>query len=109
MQRGLAVRKLKQCKREVAGGRTSGHADAAGPDADLVAKKAAKCDPRLEAEVVKWMEAVTGESKGGSSAHDWLKHGQVLCKLANKVKPGAIANIYTMATCFKERENITSF
>merc|ERR1712194_149858 len=84
-------------------------ADAAGLDGDLAAKKAAKYDPQVEAEVVKWIEAVTGESKGGASAHEWLKSGQLLCKLANKIKPGAVGSINTMATPFKERENITYF
>merc|ERR1712118_522918 len=83
-------------------------ADAAGLDADLAAKKAAKYDPQVEAAVVDWIEKITGEKKSGS-AHDWLKNGQVLCRLANKVKPGAVPNINTMATPFKERENITFF
>jgi uncharacterized protein with ACT and thioredoxin-like domain len=112
----MEVQKLTQGRREVAGGTNTGvkdgasnTADAAGLDKDLAAKKAAKYDPQLEAEVVKWIEAITGESKGGASAHDWLKSGQVLCRLANKIKPGAVANINTMATPFKERENITYF
>lgn len=109
----MEVQALNQGKREVAGGTnaavTTGTADAAGLDGDLAAKKAAKYDPEVEAQVVGWIEAVTGQSKGGASAHEWLKNGQVLCALANKVKPGAVANVNTMATPFKERENITFF
>lgn len=112
----MEVQKLTQGKREVAGGTNAGvksgagvTADAAGLDGDLAAKKAAKYDPAVEAEVVKWIQAITGESKGGASAHEWLKNGQVLCKLANKIKPGSVASINTMATPFKERENITYF
>jgi len=111
----MEVQKLTQGKREVAGGTndavksgTAVSADAAGLDADLAAKKAAKYDPQVEAAVVQWIQSVTGESQTGS-AHEWLKNGQVLCRLANKVKPGSVANINTMATPFKERENITFF
>jgi len=109
----MEVQKLTQGKREVAGGSnigvTCGTADAAGLDGDLAAKKAAKYDPQVEAAVVKWIETITGESKGGASAHEWLKNGAVLCKLANKVKPGSVGSVNTMATPFKERENITYF
>merc|ERR1719225_2508564 len=112
----MEVQKLTQGKREVAGGTNAGvkdgsahAADAAGLDADLAAKKAAKYDPQVEAAVVSWIEAITGEAKGGASAHDWLKSGQVLCRLANKIKAGAVKDINTMATPFKERENITHF
>jgi len=112
----MEVQKMTQGKREVAGGTNTGvkdganhTADAAGLDGDLAAKKAAKYDPQVEAEVVKWIEAVTGESKGGASAHEWLKSGQLLCRLANKITPGAVKTINTMATPFKERENITYF
>jgi len=111
----MEVQALNQGKREVAGGTNSAvksgaaqTADAAGLDGDLAAKKAAKYDPQVEAQVVKWIETITGESKSGS-AHEWLKSGQVLCRLANKVKPGSVASINTMATPFKERENITFF
>lgn len=112
----MEVHALNQGKREVAGGTNAGvksgtevSADAAGLDADLAAKKAAKYDPAVEAEVVKWIEAITGQSKGGASAHEWLKNGQVLCEVANKITPGAVAKVNTMATPFKERENITYF
>jgi len=111
----MEVQKLTQGKREVAGGTNAGvkdgsmaTADAAGLDGDLAAKKAAKYDPQVEAAVVGWIEAITGESKTGT-AHEWLKSGQVLCRLANKIKPGAVKDINTMATPFKERENITHF
>lgn len=112
----MEVQKLTQGKREVAGGTneavksgTEVSADARGLDADLASKKARKYNPQVEAEVVKWIESVTGESRGEASAHDWLKSGQVLCRLANKVKPGAVHRMNTMATPFKERENITFF
>jgi len=110
----MEVQKLTQGMRQVAGGQvgvkdgTVHSADAVGIDQDLAHKKVAKYDPQLEAEVVEWIESVTGESKAGSM-HGWLKSGQVLCRLANKITPGAIPSINTMATAFKERENITFF
>merc|ERR1711862_538412 len=112
----MEVQKLTQGGRQVAAGvagadvkdGTKHTVDAAGLDNDLAEKKAAKYDPELEAEVVQWIEEITGESKEGTM-HDWLKSGQVLCRLANKITPGAISHINTMATAFKERENITFF
>merc|ERR1739845_114493 len=38
-----------------------------------------------------------------------MGNGQVLCKLANKIKAGAVPDINTMSSAFKERENITYF
>jgi len=113
----MEVQKLTQGKREVAGGTntavksgTEVAADAAGLDADLAKKKAAKYDPALEASVVQWIEAITGEKKDtDKTAQQWLQSGQVLCRLANKIKPGSVASINTMHTPFKERENITFF
>merc|ERR1712048_740926 len=86
-------------------------ADAAGLDADLAKKKAEKLAALapLDDDLCKWISAITGESKGSQTTQQWLKNGQVLCKLANKVKPGAVKDINTMATAFKERENITYF
>jgi hypothetical protein len=113
----MEVQKLFGGKREVAGGTCEGvsapsvdGADAAGLDADIAKRNAAKLAALggLEGEVCSWISSVSGESKSGST-HDWLKSGQVLCKLANKLKPGVVANINTMSTPFKERENITYF
>jgi len=110
----MEVQKLTAGRREVAGGAagvlsgTDVHADAAGLDADLAEKKAAKYDAAAEAEVTDWIETITGEKKEGNF-HEWLKSGQVLCRLANKIKPGSVGTINTMKTPFKERENITFF
>jgi hypothetical protein len=104
--------------REVAGGRNSGvqapgadGADAAGLDADLRAKRAstlAQLGP-LEKELSHWIAEITGDAKGSKTTHEWLKSGQVLCVLANKIKPGSVASVNTIATPFKERENINFF
>jgi len=76
---------------------------------DCKAKQNAKYDKGLEEQVVNWIQAVTGESKGGQSMHEWLKNGQVLCKLANTVRPGIVKKINTMNAPFKQMENITYF
>lgn len=76
----------------------------------MAAKKAGKYDKDLEVTVVKWIAAVSGEAApNDQSVAQWLKSGQVLCRLANKIKPGSVPNINTMHTAFKERENITYF
>jgi len=80
-----------------------------GLDADLKSKQNAKYDTGLETQVVNWIQSVTGESKGGQSVHEWLKNGQVLCKLANTVRPGIVRKINTMNAPFKQMENITYF
>lgn len=84
-------------------------ADAAGLDADLKARQEARFDTNLEKEVCDWIELVTGEEKGDLTTHEWLKSGQVLCKLANTVKPGSIKKVNTSAMPFKQMENITFF
>lgn len=113
----MEVQKLTQGKREVAGGTNTGvtsgagvTADAAGLDADLAAKKAGKYDKELEATVAQWISAVSGEkAPTDQSVASWLKSGQVLCRMCNKIKPGSVPDINTMHTAFKERENITYF
>jgi hypothetical protein len=83
-----------------------------GLSAELAAAQAAKLgDPEflaLEAEVVRWVETVTGESKGGQSTQEWLKNGHTLCNLCNKVQPGS-AKINKMNFAQMQRENISTF
>jgi len=114
----MQVQNMNQGRREVAGGTNTGVSaptgatDAMGLDRDLAAKKDASYDHALVCEVVAWIESISGETCPGSEkgqAQSWLKSGQVLCRLVNKVQPGKIASINTMATPFKERENITYF
>jgi hypothetical protein len=82
---------------------------ARGLDAELQAKADAKYDVGLEEEVTRWIEAVTGDGKGEQSFQDWLKNGQVLCRLANAIRPGVIKKINDSKLAFKEMENITFF
>jgi hypothetical protein len=80
-----------------------------GIDKELKDKQAAKYDVGLEKEVSRWIESVTGESRGDASMHDWLKSGVVLCNLANQVKPGSVAKINSSTMPFKQMENIKYF
>jgi len=63
----------------------------------------------LEQDVTKWIEAVTWETKGSQPVMDWLKDGQVLCRMANLIKPGICPRINTQAMPFKQMENVTAF
>lgn len=83
--------------------------DAQGLDADLKKKMAEKFDPELDKEVCAWIQDATGKSKGDASTADWLKDGQVLCALANRVEKGAITNVNTSSLAFKQMENISHF
>jgi len=80
-----------------------------GMDKELKEKQMAKYDVGLEGQVTSWIEQVTGESRGDQTLHEWLKSGQVLCKLINAVKPGTIKKVNTMNAPFKQMENIKYF
>merc|ERR1712151_1486489 len=73
------------------------------------AKEAAKFDHELEKQVCDWVEAVTGMQKGGATMGEWLHDGQVLCALANAIKPGAVKKPNTSSLAFKQMENIKFF
>ncbi|CAJ1408210.1 unnamed protein product [Effrenium voratum] len=63
----------------------------------------------LEEEVTKWIEAVSGEMKGEKSFGQWLKDGQVVCKVANSIQPGIIPAVNASKMPFKQMENVTAF
>jgi len=89
---------------------TMGSAPAAGLDADLAAKDAAKFNPDDENKVAEWVGAVTGMKKGGADFMEWLKDGTVLAKLGNDITGGKAAikaNVSSMP--FKQMENIANF
>lgn len=76
--------------------------------ADLKAKQDAAYDPELERSVCEWIANVIGEAQEGTAA-EWLHDGQILCKLANAIEPGAVKKVNTNKMVFKQRENITYF
>merc|ERR1719412_1494735 len=40
---------------------------------------------------------------------EWLKNGQVLCKLVNAIQPDTITSVYEGTMTFKQMENISQF
>ena len=77
-------------------------------------------DVGLEKEVADWIEAVTciiREPDERASIHTWLKSGEILCKLANEIKPGSIPKFNEDTSslknlslaAFRRRENISYF
>ncbi|KAF0979445.1 hypothetical protein FDP41_001788 [Naegleria fowleri] len=80
-----------------------------GMDLELAKKQASRHDPEKEAEVRSWIEAVTGEKFASKDFQESLKDGILLCKLINKIKPGAIPKINTSKLPFMQMENIGYF
>lgn len=71
---------------------------------------AGKRDPTKDKEAQEWIEAILGEKfPSGVLYEDHLKDGQVLCKLINKLKPGAVAKVNESGGQFKMMENINNF
>mmetsp|Transcript_6279 Transcript_6279/g.17601 ORF Transcript_6279/g.17601 Transcript_6279/m.17601 type:complete len:463 (-) Transcript_6279:376-1764(-) len=66
-------------------------------------------DPRLEADAREWIEAVLGQPLGPGSLQEELKSGEVLCRLINVLKPGAVPKITTTKMPFKQMENISAY
>ncbi|CAF1180453.1 unnamed protein product [Rotaria sordida] len=73
------------------------------------AKIAAKRDPNLDRGVQEWVEAIIGEKFPSGPYEDALKDGVILCKLMNKLQPGAIPKFAASGGSFKLRENISLF
>ena len=86
-------------------------ADQAGLDADLAAKMAEQeaALAGVKAEVVDWIQTVSGAPMGDASFAEWLHDGKVLCALINAIKPGAIPKVNESTLAFKQMENITYF
>jgi len=63
----------------------------------------------LEADVTTWVEEVSGERSAGEPLMEWLKDGQVLCRLANKIQQGICPRINSQSMPFKQMENVTAF
>jgi hypothetical protein len=64
-----------------------------GLDAELAAKAAAKYSTADEASARAYIKKLTGKdiAAGADSVHDALKAGDVLCELANAIRPGSIS------------------
>ena len=66
-----------------------------GADAEMlfVRQMAGQEAGSLKAEVVDWIQTVSGFSKGDASVAEWLHDGRVLCALINAIRPGAIPQV----------------
>ena len=70
---------------------------------------ASKRDATLDQQAQEWIEAITGEKFPPGPYEDALKDGIILCKLMNKLQPGAIAKVTTKGGAFALRENVAQF
>jgi len=66
-------------------------------------------DPARAQEAREWMEQTTGDLFASNDFHESLKSGVLLCKLANKLKPGIVPKINTQKMPFLQMENIAAF
>ncbi|XP_069698236.1 myophilin [Periplaneta americana] len=62
-----------------------------------------------EAEILQWIETVTGEKLPPQPYEDVLRDGIILCNLINKIAPGSVKKIQTKGTNFQLMENIQRF
>jgi len=65
--------------------------------------------PEQEKEVLDWIQAVLGEPVADGEFEEVLKNGVVLCKLMNKISPGAIPKFKEKGMPFILMENIQAF
>ena len=76
----------------------------------LFVQIAGKRDLEKDKEAQYWIEEVLGEKfPAGVLYEDALRDGLILCKLINKLEPGAVAKINTSGGQFKMMENINLF
>jgi hypothetical protein len=62
-------------------------------DVEIRNRRAQKYDHQLESQVIAWISSVVCESKPEDLTFaEWLKSGEILCKLANMIKPNCIIN-----------------
>ncbi|GAM23500.1 hypothetical protein SAMD00019534_066750, partial [Acytostelium subglobosum LB1] len=80
-----------------------------GLDADLAAKREALYDSNLEKDSIAYIESTLGEPlPAGKSFAEALKSGVILCKFANKIKPGSCKSSPSAAP-FVQMENIGNY
>jgi len=68
-----------------------------------------KRDPKTEADLTHWIERYLGERANGMEFVEWLKDGQVLCRLLNKLRPGSVGHIRSRGSEFLLMENMHQF
>ncbi|KAI8609691.1 calponin homology domain-containing protein, partial [Chytriomyces sp. MP71] len=80
-----------------------------GLDKELAEKRAAKYDPKREAEAQAYLEQLAGQPFAGASFHESLKDGVLLCKAMNTIVPEMPIKIVVSKMPFKQMENIGAF
>eukprot|EP00727_Mastigamoeba_balamuthi_P008602 m51a1_g4364 hypothetical protein (1137) ;mRNA; r:287386-291662 len=81
-------------------------------DLDAAVKEELKYNPEVEQAVKEWICAVLEEPTLFDNAPSFaaaMKSGIILCRLANKVRPGIVPKISTGPGAFLQMENITRF
>jgi len=74
------------------------------------AKIASKRNPEKDQEAQAWIETLLNEKfPSNISYEDYLRDGQVLCRLINTLVPNAVPKINTSGGQFKMMENINNF
>ncbi|KAK7874512.1 hypothetical protein R5R35_001595 [Gryllus longicercus] len=77
---------------------------------EVRAKLAGKRNPDQEREAQEWLEAVLGRKfPAGVLYEDYIRDGQVLCEVMNKLQPGIVPKINSSGGQFKMMENINQF
>lgn len=72
-----------------------------------MAAKLAEMKPQMD-EAIGWIQAVTNETMEGTF-DEWLRDGQVLCRLINTLSPGAVKKVNAGKLAFKQMENVSNF
>ncbi|KAH9424516.1 hypothetical protein DERP_004701 [Dermatophagoides pteronyssinus] len=81
-----------------------------GIQAAVTAKTASKRSPNVEQALLSWIFENIGEKvPEGIAYEEILKDGVVLCKLMNKIKPGAIDKFASGGSAYILMENINKF
>ena len=77
---------------------------AAGLNANVAVKMAEKeaALTGVKAEVVNWIQTVSGSPMSDASFAKWLHDGKVLCALINIIKPGAIPDVNESTLAVKQ-------
>jgi len=99
---------------------SSGPTAATRPAAQKPSPKQSKPDGGLRAaiEAGAWMAEVLGIAPPPEAAdveghhallHAWLRSGELLCELINKLQPGTISRVSSSAMPFKQMENISNY
>ncbi|XP_040575784.1 myophilin [Lepeophtheirus salmonis] len=65
--------------------------------------------PEEEKEILQWVESVLEEPLPKGDFEEILQNGVILCKLMNKISPGAISKFKEKGPAFLLMENINAF